>query len=242
MSASCPRFVCASNHGCYEQLSQRVCFHIQKFHTELLIDSGDTLSHLQGPTFPFVRFARERLWLVPHSEIHQVHSGVWGTKSNWCPCRSVSIDCRLLVYQLVLLIFDDKALFTQLRLKVLQPLRELLHCGFDHCSATLRERVTERDFLEQDKTTTPVESRYSHAKHTKSLYPVLVEKNKHKKRERHSAVPLLTQNCTDAMVPLVPWPALGHQRLHASRWVPRTTQKSSSKKQLRIAYRTSSAH
>ena len=67
----------------------------------------------------------------------------------------------------------------------------------------------------QDKTTTPVESRNSQEKTTKSLYPVLLEKNKHKKASTALCSAVLTQSGTDAMVPSVPWPVPGHQRLDA---------------------------
>ena len=54
-----------------------------------------------------MRVARERFWLVPHSETHQVSSDVLGNRGDWSSCRSVNIDRRY---------------------------------------ATMRERVTERDF------------------------------------------------------------------------------------------------
>ena len=73
-------------------------------------------------------------------------SHVLGNWGDWSSCRSVSIDRRLLVHQPVLLMFDNHALLTQLRLKLLQPLRKVFHCGFDHRSATMRERVTGRTF------------------------------------------------------------------------------------------------
>ena len=60
---------------------------------------------------------------------------------------SVRINRRLLVHQLVLLMFDHRALLTHLRLQLLQPLRNFVYCGFNHSSATMRGQVTERDFF-----------------------------------------------------------------------------------------------
>ena len=59
---------------------------------------------------------------------------------------SVRINRRLLVHQLVLPMFDHRALLTHLRLQLLQPLRNFVHCGFNHSSGTMRGQVTERDF------------------------------------------------------------------------------------------------
>ena len=87
-----------------------------------------------------MRFNRELLQLVSNF----CFLDNWG---NWSLCRSVCIDRRLLVHQLILLTFGDCTLLTHLRLKLLQPLRKLFHCCFDHSSATMRGQLTERDYF-----------------------------------------------------------------------------------------------
>ena len=67
----------------------------------------------------------------------------WASGGNWSSCRSVHINRRLLVHQLVLLMFDHRALLTHLRLQLLQSLHKFLLCGFDHSSTTRREQVAE---------------------------------------------------------------------------------------------------
>ena len=66
-------------------------------------------------------------------------------------------------------------------------------------------------------------------KTTKSLYPVPFGRKQAQKASTALCSVVLTQRGTDAVVPLVPWPVPGHQRLRV-RWVPRNTHKKSSEK------------
>ena len=75
---------------------------------------------------PLMRFTRERSGLFPTLRSTKFPPVSWG---KWSSCRSVPIGGRLLVHQLLLLMFDRHALLTHLRLQLLQPLE--VSCSAD---------------------------------------------------------------------------------------------------------------